>query len=224
MTQEGTQHMAKLEFLKDIFDAGPLDFAAFVKAVGDKGLNLADLSQGEYVSRSKYDTDVGKYKGQAEDPTAQITKRDSDLKDLNTALTAAQADASKYAEAQSQLTTLQTTYADEKAAYEQRLKDQDYSFRVKTAAGDLKFSSKAAKNEFIRQAVEKKFKVDGETLVGYQEFLKQYQTDDPGAFAAPEEPKAPEPKTPDIVLPGGTPKPAGNTFLDAFNFASVRKD
>lgn len=223
MTQEGTQHMAKLEFLKDIFDAGPLDYAAFVKAVGDKGLNLADLSQGEYVSRSKYDTDVGKYKGQAEDLTAQIAKRDSDLKDLNTALTAAQADASKYAEAQSQLTTLQTTYADEKAAYEQRLKDQDYSFRVKTAAGDLKFSSKAAKNEFIRQAVEKKFKVDGDTLVGYQEFLKQYQTDDPGAFAAPEEPK-PDPKTPDIVLPGGTPKPAGNTFLDAFNFASVRKD
>lgn len=215
--------MAKMEFLKELFDDGPLSFEAFTKAVSEKGLNLADLSQGEYVSRSKYDTDVGKYKGQAEDLTAQIAKRDSDLKDLNTALTAAQADASKYAEAQSQLTSLQTTYADEKAAYEQRLKDQDYAFRVKTAAGDLKFSSKAAKNEFIRQATEKKFAIDGDKLVGYQEFLKQYQTDDPGAFAAPEEAK-PEPKVPEIVLPGDSPKPAGKTFLDAFNFASVRKD
>ena len=216
--------MAKLEFLKELFDNGPLDFAAFSKAVSEKGFNLADLSQGEYVSRSKYDTDVGKYKGQAEDLTAQITKRDSDLKDLNTALTAAQADASKYAEAQSQLATLQTTYAGEKAAYEQRLKDQDYSFRVKEAAGGLKFSSKAAKNEFIRQATEKKFKVDGETLVGYQEFLKAVPNRRPRRLSRrPEEPK-PEPKAPEVVLPGGTPKPAGNSFLDAFNFVSVRKD
>lgn len=43
-----------MEFLKDLFTE-PLSYEAFEKAVKAKGLKLADLSGGEYVSKDKFD-------------------------------------------------------------------------------------------------------------------------------------------------------------------------
>lgn len=43
-----------MEFLKKLFTE-PLSFEAFSKAVADKGIKIADLSQGEYVSKDKFD-------------------------------------------------------------------------------------------------------------------------------------------------------------------------
>lgn len=43
-----------MEFLKELFTE-PLSFEAFSKAVKEKGIKLADLSKGEYVSKEKLD-------------------------------------------------------------------------------------------------------------------------------------------------------------------------
>ena len=71
-----------------------------------KHVRFADLSEGGYVSRSKYDDKVAGLTQQVTDLQGQITQRDTDLAGLNQQLTAAQADAGQLAEAQKQLTAL----------------------------------------------------------------------------------------------------------------------
>lgn len=43
-----------MEFLKELF-AEPLSYEAFQKVLAEKGIKLADISKGEYVSRDKFD-------------------------------------------------------------------------------------------------------------------------------------------------------------------------
>lgn len=48
----------KMEFLKELFAEKALTFDELSKAANEKGLKLADLSGGAYVSKTKYDTDI----------------------------------------------------------------------------------------------------------------------------------------------------------------------
>ena len=79
---------------------------------------------------------------------------------------------------------------------------------MREKANTLNFSSTAAKREFIRDAIGKEFKMEKDMLLGFDDYVKVYKENDPGAFAA-EEPATPpvDPKKPEIVLPGnpGTP-------------------
>jgi len=82
---------------------------------------------------------------------------------------------------------------------------------VRERANGLKFTSEAAKRDFLGQANVKDFQLDGETLIGYNEFFDKYKAENPTAFVEekPADPPAdpPAPK-PNIVLPGnsgGTP-------------------
>lgn len=52
-------------------------------------------------------------------------------------------------------------------------------------AGEVKFSSNAAKKQFIADAIAKQFKQDENgKMQGYDEFLTQYKADDPGSFVS----------------------------------------
>ena len=137
---------------------------------------------------------------------AQITQRDSDMTALREKLTAAQADAGKLTEAQSALADLQAKYAADSQAWESQRKAQAYEFAVRTKAGELKFSSNAARNDFIRSAVGKQMQLDGDQILGFDDFAKAYREADPSAFL----PDAPQKPAPTISLPGThSPQPAG---------------
>lgn len=43
-----------MDFLKEVFGDGSLKFEDFEKAVGEKGLKLANLTEGKYVDKDKY--------------------------------------------------------------------------------------------------------------------------------------------------------------------------
>ena len=170
-----------------------------------KHVRFTDLSEGGYVSRSKYDDKVNSLTQQVTDLQGQITQRDTDLAGLNEQLTTAQADAGQLAEAQKQLAKLQSKYDADSKAWEEKNAQQAYEYAVRSKAGELKFSSAAAKKEFIREAIAAQFKQDGETLLGYTDFVTKYQESDPGAFikdTPPADPKLAEPTPPSIVLPG----------------------
>lgn len=199
--------------LKDILgDALFGQVEAAVEAVNSKitdktkKIKLVDLSDGGYVSAEKYKDKTSAAQKQIDDLQAQITQRDTDLKDLQKQLDAAQGDSAKYADVSAQLTALQADYDAKQKEAKALLTRQAYEFMVKEKAGELKFSSAAAKKEFIREATAKEFKIDGERLLGYDDFLKDYQASDPGAFAPAEEP-APAPQ---IILPTGGTVPKGN--------------
>lgn len=201
-----------LEFMKSLFGEdgkAALTYDELEAAARGAKLNVADLSGGSYVSREKFDSKVNSLNTQITTLQGQIDQRDKDMSTLRDTLTAAQADAGKLAGVQQELSGLQSKYATDKDAFEKQLSQQAYEFAVKERANGLKFTSKAAKEAYIRKAIEKQFKMDGENLLGYSDFEKQYRTDDPGAFMADEPAPAPTPTTPPptITVPGHNPAP-----------------
>lgn len=199
-----------MEFLKALFpDGGALTYEQLVTAAREQKMNIVNLAEGGYVSKGKHDDTVKDLNGRITDLQGQITQRDTDLASVRGQLTAAQADVSKLGTVQQSLADLQTKYDTEKTNFEQRLTRQNYEFLVRERANGLTFSSAAAKKAFVQEAIGKEFKVDGENLLGYEDFVTKYKADDPGAFKVDNPNPAPPAKTPPtVVLPGGGGKPA----------------
>lgn len=201
-----------MDFLKGLFGAEALTYEQFVAKATEAKLNIVDIGGGQYVSRAKFDDRTKALEQQVKDLQGQITQRDTDIADLNTRLTAAQGDAGKLADVQQSLTDLQSKYDADKTAWEAAQAAQAYEFDIRERANGLKFSSTSAKRAFIAEAINKGFKRDGETLLGYEDFVAKYKEADPGAFVE-EKPADPTP-APKIVLPtGNQPKPGARMTL-----------
>lgn len=198
-----------MEFLKSLFGENALTYEQFAEAAKAAKMNIVNLSDGGYVSQAKFDDKVNALTEQVNTLNGQIAQRDTDMASLRKNLEAAQADAGKLAGVQQNLTDLQTKYADDKKALEDKLTQQKYEFAVREKANGLQFSSTSAKKAFIRDAIDKGFKMDGDTLLGYEDFVTKYKTDDPGAFAVEKEP---EPQKPRIVAPTN-PSNAGGKHI-----------
>ena len=176
-----------------------------------KQVKLVDLSDGGYVSVDKFNDKTSALSQQITDLNGQIAKRDTDLAELNKKLTDAQNDATKYSEMQTALSDLQTKYANDKTAWEAKMTQQAYEHNNRERAGMVKFTSPAAKRDFIRSAIEKKFQQDGDKLLGYDDFVKTYKTDNPGAIQDKPDPN----DDPTIIVPPDQPK---NSEKSVFNF------
>ena len=194
-----------MEFLKAFFKDGALTYDQLLAAVNEAKLNVVNIADGSYIAKTKFDDKVAALNQQVKDLQGQVSQRDADLSDLSEKLTAAQADAGKLSEVQSSLTGLQSKYETDKQEWEHKNAQQAYEFMVRERANGLKFTSAAAKRDFIREANGKEFKVDGESLLGYDEFVTKYKADNPGAMV---EDKPEAPTQPTIVVPanGATPK------------------
>lgn len=207
-----------MEFLKALFGDEALTYDQLAAKVAEGKLNVVNIADGSYVSRNKFDDTVNGLKSQVTDLQGQIAQRDTDLAGLNEQLTAAQADAGQLAEAQKQLSALQSKYDKDSKAWEAKNAQQAYEYAIRSKAGELKFTSAAAKKDFIREAIAQGFKMDGDTLMGYTDFVAKYQENDPGAFV--KETPAADPKpadpTPTIVLPGkSNPSPHKMSLAEA---------
>lgn len=214
-----------MEFLKALFGNGEaLTFDQLMEKATAAKINAVNIADGSYVSKAKFDDKVNTLSQQVTDLTGKITQRDTDMTDLQAKLTAAQADAGKLTDAQSALTALQTKYSADQTEWQQKVQKQQYEFAIREKANGMKFTSPAAKRDFIREATGKEFKVDGETLLGYDDFVTKYKTDNPGAVTddKPADPPAePDKKPPVIVLPNGKPA-ADDKSVFGFHFNGVR--
>lgn len=214
-----------MEFLKALFGNGEaLTYDQLVEKATAAKINAVNIADGSYVSKAKFDDKVNTLSQQVTDLTGKITQRDTDMSDLQAKLTAAQADAGKLTDAQSALTALQTKYSADQTEWQQKVQKQQYEFAIREKANGMKFTSPAAKRDFIREATGKEFKVDGETLLGYEDFVSKYKTENPGAVVddKPADPPAePDKKPPVIVLPNGKPA-ADDKSVFGFHFNGVR--
>ena len=215
-----------MEFLKALFGDEALTYDQLAAKVAEGKLNVVNIADGSYVSRNKFDDTVNGLKSQVTDLQGQIAQRDTDLAGLNEQLTAAQADAGQLAEAQKQLSALQSKYDKDSKAWEAKNAQQAYEYAVRSKAGELKFTSAAAKKDFIREAIAQGFKMDGDTLMGYTDFVAKYQETDPGAFVQetpPADPKPADPTpAPTIVLPGkSTPAPKKMSLTEAMKLKNA---
>lgn len=173
-----------------------------------KHCRFVDLSEGGYVSKDKYDDKTSALQSQIKSLNSTITQRETDLQNVRDQLEATGADKTKLEEIQNNLTNLQAQYDQDKKNWQAELKKQTYASKVREKASELSFSSASAKRAFIQDAIEKDFKLDGENLLGYNDWLSEYQKNDPGAFLSAQ---GAENKKPSITIPsnsgkGGSPK------------------
>lgn len=201
-----------MEFLKALFGNGEaLTYDQLMEKAQAAQMKVVNLADGGYVSQSKFNDKTGVLNQQVTDLQSQLAQRDTDISTLRESLTAAQNDVTKLGDAQRALTEMQTRYTTEKQQYEDRLSSQAYEFAVRERVNGLKFSSKAAKAEFLKSAIEKKFAMENGNLLGFDDYVTQYKAEDSGAFAQeanPDPAPAPAAKNPTVVLPsGGKPNP-----------------
>ena len=215
--------------VKELFEkseSGTLTYEEFTKLAGDA--KFVDLNEGEYVSKNKYQSELDAKTREIETLSSTISTRDGDLETLKKQLEEAGTDSTKLDELNAQFTALKDKYDTDTKAYQQQLADQAYEFAVKTYASGIKFTSKAAKKEFIRSMLDKKLKMEGEAILGAEDFRTAYAKDNEDSFVVEQPDPTPDPE-PDKPKPhfagptGNEPQGAGgkpNPFK--FNFAGVR--
>ena len=198
--------------IKEIFEKaeeGTLTYAQFEELAKDA--KFADLATGDYVSKKKYEDELAGKDSQISTLNDTISNRDKDLKALKEQLeTAAKADGADK-EALDKLTadmaSLQDKYNADMKAYKAQLAEQSYEFAVKEYANGLEFSSAAAKRDFVSQFKQAGLKMDGDMILGADDFKAKYQETNPDAFPVHTDP-APEPEKPlpKFVEPTGAPE------------------
>jgi hypothetical protein len=210
-----------MDFLKALFENGAIDWDTFVKGVTDNGYKLFDLSKGEYVDKSKYDDDLQARDSQITTLNTQLADRDNDLATLKQQLEDAGTDSNKLSELTNKLSSLQTDYDTAKTNYEKQLAATKYEFAVKEFANGQKFTSSAAKRDFVRSMIEEGLKVKDDKIIGADDYLTQYKTDNADSFVV-EDPKPAEPKPQFSNPTAPKPEPEKNPFDGHFNFTGVR--
>lgn len=188
--------------LKDIFDKatsenGALTLEEFEQFAKEAKAKFTDLSEGNYVSRQKYEDDLAKKDTEISSLNDTIATRNTDLDELKTQLSNAGNDVDKLEELTQSLTALQSKYDADTAALQTKLSAQAYEFAVRDFAGKQKFSSEAARRDFTHSLIGKKLPMEGNSIIGADDYLKAYAKTNADAFVQKE--ATPKPADPQFV-------------------------
>lgn len=170
-----------MEFLKALFESGPLSYEAFVAAAETAKLKLVDLNAGGYVGKDKFDAKVEEVKTL----TSQLTQRDADIEELKKSST-------DNAALQTQLTDLQNRYNTDTQTLKNQIAAAEYDAAVKDFFAPVKFTSDLAKQAAIQAFKAKELKLDGGKFLGGDDYLKELKEANPGAFVNESEDRPPE--------------------------------
>lgn len=196
--------------IKEVFEKaenGTLTFDQFQAAMGTA--KFVDLTEGQYVSKQKFDDEIGQRDTRITTLQDTIQTRDTDLTKLQQTLSEA-GDLEALKKASQDLTDLQQRYDTETKQYQKQLKQQAYEFAVKEYVNGQQFTSKAAKNDFTNAMIAKKLQFEEGVLIGADDFKTIYAQNDPEAFATA---KLSEP-TPRFVEPTTPSTPAKPTLTE----------
>lgn len=214
-----------MDFLKSLFDEGALTWEQFSEKVSKGGFKVADLATGNYVDKKKYEDAINTRTATINELNTQITTRDGDIAKLKKQLEDNSGDnTTKIANLTQQLNDLQTTYSQTKDDYEKRISKQNYEFAVKDFANSKKFTSQAAKRDFINEMINKNLQLQDNKILGAEDFVTSYKENNADAFVVEADPNTVQQKpNPNFVNPQSnqTPPP-DNAFVNAFNFVGVR--
>lgn len=211
--------------LKELFEKaenGSLNYEQFNALCEKEGMKLADLSTGEYVSKKKHEAELGAKEETINTLQTTITNRDTDLSKLKEQLKNAGADSSKLEALSNEFDSLKTKYEEDSANYQKQLQEQAYDFAVREFAGQKKFTSNAAKRDFINSMLKKGLKLENSKILGADDFVTEYAKENDDAFVKE---KLDTPKPPEFVSPTSNGESSGNEDKNpfAFNFTGVRK-
>lgn len=213
--------------VKELFDNaenGTLTYEQFQQAATEANAKFTDLNEGKYVSKSKYESDLKSKDSQITTLNETISTRDTDLATLKTQLAEAGTDTAKLTKVNEDLTALQGRYDADTKALNDRLIKQQYEFAVKEFANTKKFTSSAAKRDFINSMIAKNLQIDNDKILGAEDFVSAYTADNEDAFvveAPAPEPQPAQPKAPKFVSPTPGAEPKDESGF-RFSFTGVR--
>ena len=219
------------EFLKELFGDQALTYEQFAESIKTRGYKLADLSTGNYVDKRKYTDELSAKDTALEELKGQIKTRDGDIKNLKAQIAEGAEKDTKMAELNSQIEKLQGEYENAKKDYEARIGKHSYEFAVKEFANAQKFTSSAAKKQFINEMVSENLKMKNGNIIGADDYLKVYKEANEDSFVVEQQSgdeqqqqqQGSEP-LPTFVQPTAPQSQQGdeNPFISAFNFAGIR--
>lgn len=211
--------------IKDLFDKaenGTLTYEQFVKAT--ENAKFVDLSEGKYVDKQKYTDDLASRDTRITSLDETLKSRDADLSALKQQLESAGADEKKLAEITNNFAELQKKYDADTKALESKMSDQAYRFAVNRFADTQEFSSNAAKRDFVNTMLGKKLVMEGDTIIGANDFVQKYTENNADAFVQKqvqqEQPAKSQPHFVGPTSPATSNKGDENTFK--FNFTGIR--
>ena len=210
--------------LKEIFEKsedGVLTYEQFEELKGDS--KFVDLSEGGYVSKRKYDNDITAKDTDIETLNNTISQRDVDLQNIKTQLEAAGTDSEKLNALNESFSALQTKYEDDVKAYRAQLAKQAYEFAVRDFANTKKFSSNAAKRDFISTMMSKELKMEDGRIMGAEDFAVAYSNDNSDAFIVDTPPVVEEVK-PQFVAPTNVEVPTPKSLTDLMKLKNDNPD
>jgi len=218
--------------IKELFDKGEngtLTYAQFEAFAKEGGAKFADLSEGKYVSKDKYDDGLGAKDKSIEQLNATIAQRDTDLDNLKKQLASAGTDADKLAKLQTDFDALQGRYTTDMESYQKQIASQQYEFACREFANSQKFSSNAAKRDFTTAMIGAGLKYDNGKIMGADDFVKSYSEDNADAFVKEDVVTTPTPDpTPTQPKPhfagptGGSSQGSSPKPMFGFNFTPIR--
>jgi len=210
--------------LKELFEKGQdgkLSFDEFEKLAKEAKAKFVDLSEGGYVSKGKYDDDIKGKDDEINVLNGTITERETDLADLQKKLKEAGTDSTKLEEINSKFNELQSKYDEDVKSYKDMLDKQKYEFAVKDFASTKKFTSNAAKRDFINSMISKNLQLGDKGILGAEDFVKEYTEVNGDAFIV-EQPAGGEPNkntgAPQFVKPTGSSAEGKGDGKETFNF------
>lgn len=203
--------------VKELFDKaenGTLTWEQFQTAMGES--KFVDLTEGNYVSKQKYDNELSTLNSRITELNTTIGSRDSDLATLQQKLKDA-GDIEALKNASQELTKLQAKYDKEMKDYESRLSEQAYDFAVEKFAEEFSFSSKAAKRDFTQTMKAKKFSLEDGKLIGAKDYANDiYFKENPDALVTKSDPE-PKPEFVGSTQPKSNNKPSLSELMKMKN-------
>lgn len=108
--------------------------------------------------------------------------RDSDLKKLQEKLKSSNSDSEVVEKLTKELDEMKEKYKKANEEHEKALSERAYEFSIRELANSLSFSSNAAKKSFVNEAISKKLSMDGDKILGFDDFVKEFKESDPNAL------------------------------------------
>lgn len=215
--------------LKELFDKaenGTLTYEQFTALAQANKAKFADLSEGGYVDKQKYTDELASRDTRITTLNDTIKARDTDLANLQEQLKTAGTDAEKLTKLGADFADLQKKYDSDTKAYARQLKEQEYRFAVNDFANKQKFTSQAAKRDFINTMLAKKLTVENDVIIGASDFVAAYTKDNADAFVVENPDGNNPPPEPKPNFAGPTNPPSGSSSGDSnpfkFDFIGVR--
>lgn len=214
--------------LKDLFDKaenGTLTYDQFKAAAEASKAKFVDLSEGNYVDKQKYTDDLAARDTRITTLDATIKTRDDDLDKLKSQLATAGTDAGKLSELTTSLADLQKQYDKDTKAYQKQLRDQEYRFAVTEFANSKKFTSQAAKRDFVSSMLAKNLQMENDVIIGATDFVTAYAKDNADAFVAENQTPPPQETQPKPHFVDSTQQQSqqeNDPNPISFNFMGVR--